>query len=148
MENKVSHSETCPSSVDTHPHYILDAIRDSTLSTRRPRIYRLILKMASLEELIRAQDNTYTLICHILTNYEKFAKSKRTVNALRSRLNNLQDYWKTCQKQHSKHFLQWWERTYFGYTNTSLKISFFINKRLCRGDPGHDKRTFRDTITA
>lgn len=57
--------------------------------------------MTEFEELLEAQLIAQKLIKRTLTNFNKLAKSKRTVTVIRSRLNWLKRYWETCQVQHA-----------------------------------------------
>ncbi|TGZ46233.1 hypothetical protein DBV15_12333 [Temnothorax longispinosus] len=54
--------------------------------------------MESMEELLAAQTSTQTLIIRILTNFNKLAKAKKTVSAVRSRINSLKGYWDVIQR--------------------------------------------------
>ncbi|XP_071581644.1 uncharacterized protein [Temnothorax nylanderi] len=58
--------------------------------------------MESMEELLAAQTSTQTLIIRILTNFNKLAKAKKTVPAVRSRINSLKGYWDVIQVNHAK----------------------------------------------
>lgn len=57
--------------------------------------------METITELLKTQISTQSLIC-IPKNYNKLAASKRTVAAVRNRINNLRAYWDACQACHAR----------------------------------------------
>jgi len=58
--------------------------------------------MSSFDELMEAQRNLQILMLRILPNFNKLSKAKRTPAAVRTRIDKLNDYWRTYQAQHAK----------------------------------------------